>query len=527
MRLVFEDCELDLDRRELMRASQLVATAPRVFDLLVYLAQNRERVVSRDDLIDAVWGGRIVSESTLASHINVVRKAVGDSGEEQRLIRTVARKGFRFVADLRETGSGDGDSLCGAGSDAPVQTSALVPVLPAKPSVAVLPFVNLSGDQEQDYLVDGVVEDIITALSQYRWLFVVSRNSSFTYKTRTVDAKQVGRELGVRYVLEGSWRNVNKRVRITGQLIDATTGTLHWAGRFEGVLGDIFELQDHIAESVVGAIVPQLEQAEIQRARDKPTESLDAYDYYLRGMARLHHGTQETIDQALQLFQKAIEFDRDFASAYAMAAWCYCWRKVNGWMTDCPQEAAEGTRLARRAAELGKGDAVALTRSGHTLAHLAADLQGGITLLDKALALNPNLAAAWFLGAFLMLWHGETDVAIERFTHAMRLSPLDPELYRMQAGMATAHLFMGQFDTASSWAEKAFRELPSFLLAAAVLVSSHALAGRMTEAQRAMDQLRLLSPELRLSNITDWLPIHRAENLATLADGLRKAGLPE
>lgn len=527
MLLVFDDCVLDLDRRELVRASQVVATAPQVFDLLVYLAENRERVVSRDDLISAVWAGRIVSESTLASHINAVRKAVGDSGEQQRVIRTVARKGFRFAADVREVKSLDGAGLSGAESATSVQASASAPALPAKPSIAVLPFVNLTGDQEQDYLADGVVEDIIAALSQHRWLFVVARNSSFAYKARMVDMKQVGRELGVRYVLEGSWRKAKNRVRITGQLIDATTGAHHWAGRFEGVLGDIFELQDQITESVVGVIAPQLERAEIERARHKPTESLDAYDYYLRGMAKLHHGTRETIDQALPLFHKAIEFDPDFASAYAMAAWCHCWRKVNGWMTDRPREMAEGVRLARRAVELDKGDAVALTRSGHALCHLAGELQGGIVLLDKALVLNPNLAAAWFLGAFLRLWHGETDAAIEHFTHAMRLSPLDPELYRMQAGMAAAHLFVGRFDTASSWAEKAFRDLPSFLMAVAILAASHALAGRMAEAQRAMEHLRQLDSTLRLSNIADWLPIHRPENLAALVDGLRRAGLPE
>lgn len=529
MPLVFDDCVLDLDRRELSRASGIVATAPKVFDLLVYLAEHRERVVSRDDLIAVVWGGRIVSESTLASHINAVRKAVGDDGQQQRVIRTVARKGFRFVADLRETESMAAAAAPDAEPTGTVEVPALASAsaLPAKPSIAVLPFVNLSGDPAQDYLVDGVVEDIIAALSQYRWLFVVARNSSFTYKGRAVDVKQVGRELGVRYVLEGSWRKADIRVRITGQLIDATTGAHHWAGRFEGVLGDIFELQDQVTETVVGAIAPQLERAEIERARHKPTESLDAYDYYLRGMVWLHRGTREAIDQALPLFHRAINCDPDFASAYAMAAWCHCWRKINGWMTDRPREMAEGVRLARRAVELGKDDAVALTRCGHALGHLAGDLPGGIALLDKALVLNPNLAAAWFLGAFLRLWHGETDEAVEHLTHAMRLSPLDPELYRMQAGMAAAHLLMGRFDTASSWAEKALRELPSLLLVAATLAASHALAGRTAEAQRALDHLRQLDPGLRLSNLADWLPIHRPENLATLAVGLRKAGLRE
>ena len=228
----------------------------------------------------------------------------------------------------------------------------------------------MSGDPEQEYFADGVVEDIITALSRIRWLFVIARNSSFTYKGRAVDVKQIGRELGVRYVLEGSVRKSANRVRITGQLIDATTGAHLWAERFEGTLDDIFELQDQVAACVVGAIAPQMERAEIERAKRKPTENLNAHDYYLRGMANLQLGTQKAIDEALSLFEQAIKLDPDFAPAYAMAAWCYVWRKVNGWMTDHPREIAEGARLARRAVELGRDDAVALTRAGHALAHL-------------------------------------------------------------------------------------------------------------------------------------------------------------
>ena len=232
------------------------------------------------------------------------------------------------------------------------EPSARALALPDKPSIAVLPFLNLSGDPEQEYFADGVVEDIISALSRIRWLFVIARNSSFTYKGRAVDVKQVGRELGVRYVLEGSVRKAANRVRITGQLIDATTGAHLWADRFEGTLDNIFELQDQLTENVVGAIAPQLERAEIERAKRKPTDSLDAYDYYLRGMANLHRGTRDAIDEALAQFYHTLQLDPNFASAYAMAAWCYLWRKANGWMTDRPQEIAEGARLARRAVEL-------------------------------------------------------------------------------------------------------------------------------------------------------------------------------
>jgi TolB-like protein/Tfp pilus assembly protein PilF len=525
VQFLFEDCVLDTDRREFTRGSGAVAMGPQVFDLLRYLIENRAHVVSKDDVLDAVWDGRIVSESTLTSHINAVRKAIGDSGEEQRLVRTIARKGFRFVGEVSEINAQDG--VVSSETKTAQAGTAPLPALPDNPSVAVLAFQNLSGDPEQEYFADGVVEDIITALSHHRWLFVIARNSSFTYKGRAVDVKQIGRELGVRYVLEGSVRKAANRVRITGQLIDATTGTHLWAERFEGTLDDIFELQDQIAADVVGNIAPQLERAEIERAKRKPTENLNAYDYYLRGRAYLNQGTREAIDEALPLFEKAIQLDASYASAYGMAAWCYFWRKVNGWMTDPAREIAEGARLARRGIELGREDAVALTRCGHALAHLSGDLDAGIALLDRAVMLNPNLAAAWFLGGFLRVWLGEPDNAIAHFERAMRFSPLDPETYRMQAGMAAAHLFARRFDDASVWAEKASRDLPSFLMVVGVVAARHALAGRIEEGRRAMDRLRALDPTLRISNLRDWLSIRRPEDLAVFADGLRRAGLPE
>ena len=399
--------------------------------------------------------------------------------------------------------------------------------LPDKPSIAVLPFQNFSVDPEQEYFADGIVEDIITALSRFKLLFVIARNSSFAYKGRSPDIRQVGRELGVRYVLEGSVRKAASKVRITSQLINSENGAHIWADRLDGALENIFELQDQVTENVVGAIAPQLERAEIERAKQKPTDSLDAYDHYLRGMANLHRGTRESIDEALAQFNRARQVDPNFASAHATAAWCHFWRKVNGWMTDRPREIAEGARLARQAVELGGDDAVALTRGGHALAHLANDVDGGIALIDKALVLNSNFASAWFLGGFLRAWNGEPDGAIEHFKRAMRLSPLDPEMYRMQAGMAAAHLFAGRFDAASSWAEKSFRHLPSFLMVVGVIAASHALAGHQDEAQRAIRHLRQLDPTLRISNLGDWLPIRRPEDLALFGDGLRRAGLQE
>ena len=522
MRFLFADYALDIDRRELTRGSEPVSLGPQVFDLLAYLVQNRERVVSKDDLLEAVWRGRIVSESTLTSHINAVRKAVGDNGEEQRLIRTVSRKGFRFIGKVTEGKLPSGEIARQALGDhaAPL-------ALPDKPSVAVLPFQNLSGDQSQDYFADGMVEDIITALSRMRWLFVIARNSSFTYKGRAVGVKQVKHELGVRYIVEGGVRRAANRVRITAQLIDATSGTHLWADRFEGTVDDVFDLQDQVATSIVGSIAPKLEQAEIERSKRKPTESLDAYDFFLRGMASFHQRTSDATSDALGLFYKAIESDANFASAYGMAAWCYVWRKINGWMSDRAQEVPEGARLARRAVELGKDDAVALARGGHALAFLIGDIDSGIAFVDRALTLNPNLAAAWYLSGFLRVFRGEPDVAIEHLARAIRLNPLDPEMFRMHVGMALAHLFAGRLDDASASAESAIRELPSYLPAVSITAASHALAGRMEEARRAMEHLRQLDPALRVSNLKDWVPIRRAEDLAKWSDGLRKAGLPE
>ena len=399
--------------------------------------------------------------------------------------------------------------------------------LPDKPSIAVLPFQNMSGDSEQEYFADGVVEDIITALSRLRWLFVIARNSSFTYKGRAVDVKQVGRELGVRYVLEGSVRKAANRVRVTGQLIDVSTGTHLWGDRFEGALEDIFDLQDQVTASVVGAIAPQLEHAEIERAKRKPTESLDAYDFFLRGMASYYGRTQEAINEALPLFYKTIELDPNFASAYGMAAWCYAWRKINGWMTDRAQEIAETERLARRAAEVGPDDAVALSRGAHALAYVVGDLDAAATFVDRALVLNPNLAGAWYASGWVRVFLGESDVAIKHFAQAMRLSPLDPHSIGMQAGTAFAHFLAGRFDEASLWAGKAMWEQTNYLTTLVIAAASNALAGRSTEAQKTIARLRQLYPTLRVSNVKEWAAFRRPEDLARLEEGLRKATLPE
>jgi adenylate cyclase len=399
--------------------------------------------------------------------------------------------------------------------------------LPDKPSIAVLPFQNMSGDPEQEFFADGTVEDIITALSRFRQLFVIARNSSFVYKGRAVDIKQVSQDLGVRYVLEGSVRKAANRIRITTQLIDASTGIHLWAERFDGGVEDIFDLQDQITARVVGEIAPKLEQAEIERAKRKPTESLDAYNYYLRGMANVNQWTRASNDEALRSFYKATELDPDFAAAYGMAAWCYIWRKLNGWTSDRAQETSEGSRLAKRAVELGKDDAVALCRGGHAFSWFFHDLDNSAAFIDRALALNPNLAAAWNLSGWVRAYRGELDLAIEHQARAMRFSPIDPFLYNMYIGTAFAHFLAGRYDEAADWANKALREQPNYPAATRILAASKALLGQLTEAQDAMVSLRKFDPSLRGSSVAEVYPVRRPDDLAKLVEGLRKAGLPD
>jgi len=404
-------------------------------------------------------------------------------------------------------------------------TATQAPVVADKPSIAVLPFENLSEDPRQEYFADGMVEDITTALSRIRWLFVIARNSSFVYKGKAIDVKQVGRELGVRYVLEGSIRKSKNQVRITGQLIDASTGGQLWAGRSEGNLEDVFGLQDQITESVVGQIAPELERAEIDRAKRKPTERLDAYDYFLRGMANFHQQTNETNSEALRLFYKAIELDPDFALPHGLGGICYSRRKTRGWATNNAQELAEAERLARRAVELGRDDAVALYTAGFTLAHVVGDLDAGADLIDSALAIDPNSAGGWYYGGWVKIMLGEPEQAITYQARSMRLSPMDPLRGLMRTATGFAHLLAGRYDEAISWAQKACLDQPNFPVAWRLLASSSALSGRLDQGQKALARALQLDPQLDMSILS--ATFRRAEDFERYAEGLRLAGLSQ
>jgi adenylate cyclase len=398
------------------------------------------------------------------------------------------------------------------------------PVLPDKPSIAVLPFQNISADPEQEYFADGMVEEIITALSRFRSLFVIARNSSFTYKGKSVDIKQVGRELGVRYVLEGSVRKVRDRVRITGQLIEAATGTHLWADRFEGGLEDVFGLQDQVTTSVVGLIAPRLEQAEFERARQKPTEKLDSYDFYLRGAALLHQ--RSSVTEAYEFFKKAVEHDPEYATAHAMVAWTWMARQAVSGLTLTSEARTEAIRHARLASRLADEDAFVLARAGHVLTYLGHEYDLGVSMVEQAVGLNPNLAIVWYSRGWVSLMCDETERAIESFDRMIRLSPLDP--LRVSAWNGTSHALFSleRYEEGCEAAMKSIQIYANGHTLGALIINS-VRAGRTEEARNAVRRLLKLQPGFRTSDVSEAFPVRRVERRDQIAAALRDAGLPD
>ncbi|WP_027575012.1 winged helix-turn-helix domain-containing tetratricopeptide repeat protein [Bradyrhizobium sp. WSM1743] len=512
MLYLFDDCTIDASRREVRRADKSIPVEPKVLDLVLYLLANRDRLVSKDELVSAVWNGRIVSDSAISACIHSARVALGDAGAGQRLIKTFPRKGLRFIGKVRDTPSP---------SIPPTSVPALA--LPDRPSVAVLPFV---AEPDQSYFADGVVDEVILALSRMRWLFVIARNSSFTYRDRVVDVRQIGRELGVRYVIEGSVRKSSNRVRITAQLIDAESRLTLAGHRCDGVLGDIFELQDTIVSEMIAVIAPKLEANEINRTRRKPTENLDAYDLYLRGLESYYLWTQPAHELALSFFKQAFALDDNFAAACGMAARCYTSRKVNGWMVDREAEVSEARRLSRQAVALGGDDAVALTAAGFTNAHVLSEKAAGRALVERALRLNPNYSVAWYCAGWIDVWLEDAASALEKFGYAMRYSPIDPLMFNFHAGIASAHFVAGRLDDARLYAMKAIDGRPSFVTALQIAAATSALGGRLAEAREHVAALRRINGDLRVGNAADRFSLH-PNTLSKLMEGLRLAGMPE
>jgi adenylate cyclase len=415
----------------------------------------------------------------------------------------------------------------GSGATEPVEIAPSASTLPRKPSIAVLPFANMSGDPEQEYFADGMVEDIITALSRFNQLFVIARNSSFTYKGRAVDVRQVAKELGVHFVLEGSVRRAGSKVRITGQLIDAATGAHLWADRFDGALEDVFDLQDKITGSVVGAIEPTLRKAEIERARRRPVENLDAYDLYLRALPHIYAFRPDENLAGLELLRKAIDLDPTYAPALAYAAWCLEQRIVRGWPPVGDDDRERAIALARRAVAAGSEDAMALVAAGFVLVMVARDYDTGLDAVRRALKLNPGSGFVALLASAALCFGSNAEDALMLAERAMALSPLDPGFFMFLSIAGFAHLFSGRPDQALDLAKRSIALYPDWDTTYWVLVSAYAQLDRLADARAALAKLRSLSPGLTVSGARQRLPIGNPASLDMVLDGLREAGLPD
>jgi TolB-like protein len=491
-----------------------VQLRPKSLELLVFLVSQAGRVVSKDELVEVVWNGLAVTEDSLTQCVHDVRRALSDT--EQNLIRTVPRRGYLFAGQV----SSEATLSPRDGAGPPLTTS-------DGPSLAVLPFLNLSGDPGQDYFADGMVEEITTALTRMKWLFVIARNSSFSYKGRNVDIGTISRELGVRYVLEGSVRKSSDRMRVTAQLVDASSGLQLWAEKFDGLLEDIFDLQDQITAKVVGAIAPRLELAEINRVSRKPTESLQAYDYYLRGLAAVYRVSREGNNEALASLYRAIDLDPGFATAYGVAARVYVQRASGTWIEDFEREYAEAERLARRAVELGQDDSVALASAAFALCELSGDPQSATLCVEKALALTPSLASAWLYSAWIRCAVADWKTALDHIGQVWRLSPNDPQAFSIHCCEGMAHFCAGNYQRALACAEAARQVKADYMLGHCLALASAAEAGVTEAAAAALQRARRMDPGVsiaRVSRIQNFLDRDVRE---AWFHGLRRGGLPE
>jgi TolB-like protein len=524
VQFLFDNHTLDTDRRELRRGSTPIAVEPQVFDLLIYLVQNQHRVVSKDDLIASVWGGRIVSDSTLTSRINAARKAVGDSGEDQKLIRTVPRKGLRFVGAVRIQPNGaDPAQAIGPQPDEINEQSRAALPLPDRPAIAVLPFINMSGDVEQEYFSDGISEDIITALSKLRWFFVIARNSSFTYKGKAVHMKQIADELGVGYVVEGSVRKSGDRVRITVQLNDVGTGSHIWAERYDRSIADVFSVQDEITEAIVAAIEPQVYAAENFRAKRKSPDSMDAWDLVMRALSHYWRVTRQDNVVAQALLEKATVIDPNYGQALGVLATSHTFSAHMGW-----EDMATATPVAERAAL-----AAILADSEDPWAHHALGcvhlfvrrFDDALAEFELALRLNPNFSLAQGYYGLALAYCGRWEEANVAARRALRLSPRDP-FSAIYYGIAAYAQFVGRnYAEAMRLSREGIRQRSDFVGAHRVLTAAAGMAGQTDIASVALQGLRRAQPNISLAWIAGQMPIKLELDREHYLEGFRRAGL--
>jgi TolB-like protein/cytochrome c-type biogenesis protein CcmH/NrfG len=523
VRFIFGNQVLDVARRELSYAGEGVPLEPQVFDLLLYFLENRDRVVGKDELFDKIWDGRIVSESTLTSRINAVRKAIKDTGRDQRLLRTVPRKGFRFVANVR---ADQPAAVPSQSSDLAVHDGEsrrlMLPILD-RTAIAVLPFINLSGGVEQEYFSDGISEDIITALSKLRWFYVIARNSSFVYKGRSVHLKQIGDELGVAYVVEGSVRKDGERVRITAQLNDVATGSHVWAERYDRGLADVFAVQDEITQAIVAAIEPQLYAAENFRARRKAPDSMDAWDLVMRALSHYWRVTRQDNMVAQALLQKAIEIDPQYGHALGALAASYTFGAHMGW-EDMAKALPAAERAALAAIHADSEDAWA----HYALASVylfTRRFDDCLAEFELALRLNPSFSPARGYYGVALAYCGRWEEGDRAARHALRLSPRDP-FAAIYYGVASYSQFVGgNYEEAIGLAREALRLRSDFVGAHRVLTAAAAMADRKEIATKALEELRRVQPDVSLSWLASDMPFKDTAERDRYLEAFRRAGL--
>jgi TolB-like protein/Tfp pilus assembly protein PilF len=511
----FGPFRLDPEAGILYRGAEPTMLGQRAVALLRRLLENARVPVSKDALIEAGWGGLAVADNNLTVQIAALRRILADSGDGESWIETLPRRGYRYVGPSVSTTFPDSSAAARAAS---------APTLPDKPSIAVLPFSNLSGDPQQGYFAEGMVDDIITGLARVKWLFVIARNSTFTYKGRAVDVKQVGRELGVRYVLEGSVRKAGGSVRVTGQMIDASTGAHVWAERYDRSSADIFALQDEIALSAVGAIAPSVRKAEIERVRRKRPDSLDAYDLVLQAQPDVDSGMPVQVTRALALLERAIALDPAYALAHGNAAMCHHCLFLRAGLQEGNRAAS--IRHARSAIVHGQDDALALTWAGFSIGMDEHDRAAAFTALEAALAISPSSALTYILGSVILGWGGEAERAIEWSEQGMRLSPFDSWAWAAFDAQAMSHLLRGRYEDACRAAYKSVQANPAHSITYVQLAAALAKLDRLDEARAAAARVLELQPAFRYSR--QFAGVNCAPALAeALGGALQVAGLPE
>ncbi len=513
----FGDHLLDTESFRLTASGEEIAVEPQVFALLQFLIENHDRVVSKDEIFEHVWDGRIVSDGTLNSRINSARRAVGDDGKAQAVIKTFPRRGFKFVGDIAAGGLEKDDA-----AELPRSIS-------DKTSIAVLPFESLSADREQEFFADAIADDIITGLSRLRWLFVMSRNSSFSYKGRSPDVRQVAQDLGVRYVLSGSVAKMGNRVRISCQLLDGQTGAHLWAERYDRELENLFNVQDEITRMVVGAVEPEVAGAETNRVKSTHVENLDAWTAYHQGMGLLwdrgNRGNVEQMATAMARFRTAIELDPDFARAHAGLAYCYGLTLLVGLSKDRQNDISAGLAAATRAVSADVEDSFAHSVLG-AMRFLAGDNNLAISILEIAIELNPSQTNAYIVLALALVSADRSEEAIQRMETALQISKYDPQRGPLMVCMADAYFQIGDCEKCVEWAQKSLLQPETQIWGNCMLVAGLSHLDRPDDAQQAAQLLLEKKPDFTCDFARTTHPINEENFRARCVDGLRMAGIP-